>query len=612
MLSTHIRNTFRNIIEEPAVHIAKRELLDVVRKQGLGAALLILHQRALDSEHIPSSQQYGHTVTFPNLPPDPSEKYVFAHVPVRKIRTNPNELVRLGIMNDMPDPNRLVYHEDALVGTFTFNLTDVRAVCPNIKPQEVIADLLTVLESQQLLQQVQLNSWQVQFKDQEAAQRIRRGVEAFAQRVYVRTSKQFVPSAVWLPSEYDQPNIRKILDKALKYKAPCNYCGVRELNPKEDIISTSFVEDWKVRYKFEMTRSYEFGFTFAPFGDPERVCHFLAWDNPSVSEVVNNMDLQEYSFGDLVRLTKAINSDIQAYCKLEHLPFEPIIGVCNHWAGNSIYHQHYQFCRIERLPLFAASPYREQLLSYSQAGLTVERLFWESPIYRINMTRASKVEDLCTLADSIAQAWKSLSAPNSRVLIGNDIAIDDNTQNIAVSYADEVLTAYFIPRLRSRVATQPIVCGVKKQNLGVMEMLGYFLLDEAQEMEAIKQVDVQQRNLLGEGALRDVAPDEESIRLLETRIRQDLAWDVIEARKRLEVLGVQDSLSQIEESIREVLRVVNNVICNRRDSTMRATLEKANTAYAMLSGKRNKMAKRHSGQQQVLFSTQELDHLCAP
>ena len=96
-------------------------------------------------------------------------------------------------------------------------------------------------------------------------------------------------------------------------------------------------------------RNYQLGFTFAPVGKPEEVCHFLAWDFPHINDVVMSMEPHAASFSDLVTLVQVINDDIRQFCRTDkRRPPEPgpIYGVCNHWAGNTIYHQHYQFFQL--------------------------------------------------------------------------------------------------------------------------------------------------------------------------------------------------------------------------------------------------------------------------
>ena len=89
-------------------------------------------------------------------------------------------------------------------------------------------------------------------------------------------------------------------------------------------------------------------------GDPEQVCHFLAWDFPHINDVVMNMEPHAYSFSDLVKLVQVINEGIQQFCIDQHRPSRcrnrytefAITG-----QATAIYHQHYQFFRLPHVPL---------------------------------------------------------------------------------------------------------------------------------------------------------------------------------------------------------------------------------------------------------------------
>ena len=130
------------------------------------------------------------------------------------------------------------------------------------------------------------------------------------------------------------------------------------------------------------------GFTFSPCGDPSEICHFLAWDFPHISDLVMNMEPQTYSFSDLIRLVKIINKNIDDFMTAISSDSPPthISGGCNHWAGNSIYHQHYQFARIAGLPL---SDGEQQIRAPGDyQGVEVRRMAdsWPAPAFLIRST----------------------------------------------------------------------------------------------------------------------------------------------------------------------------------------------------------------------------------
>lgn len=605
-LTDRIVDNFDEIIREPNMQVAKQRLLDVIKHHGLGVGLLVLHQRGLATGHIPRSTP-GDPVKHLS---GPADKFVYAHVPVRAIRRSREALVARKIMNEFPDPNRLIYHEDGLVGTFSFRLSQIRDLYPAVQAQHVVSDLLTCLEAQGLLVQAELDSWQVQFKDLKAAERIRKDLLTYSpQRMFVRTDKGFDPSKIWLPADYDRPEMRDILKTALAYKAPCNYCGVRELNPLEDVAGTSLVPDWEQQYRFPISRSYEFGFTFAPFGEPAAVCHFLAWDNPSISELVNNMDLQAYSFGDLVRLACAINKDIESYCATEKIPFTPFVGICNHWAGNSIYHQHYQFFRIPDLPLTRAGVIGEVLVRHD-AGLTVQRLSWPAPVYRITMNDPVRVDALSDLADAIAVLWNGFSTPEERIEIGNEIVINNHTQNTIVTQNGPAVEVYFVPRLRSKLDTVPRM-GIRKTNLAALEVLGYLLIDEPKDWAMLAKMSPVQRNEFAEGALGDVAPEDAKIEAFEDALRIRLSDQVSHIVAALRDLAEPTSLEDCERRIKRLLSHVQRTLTDtqRRPEERVHILKEAGESFHKLTALRNQMALRRNRQGDTLFTEETIRRL---
>src|ERR1019366_12713 len=52
---------------------------------------------------------------------------------------------------------------------------------------------------------------------------------------------------------------------------PCFYCSCPEINPAEVVVDLD-------GSRHGLSRHYSLGFTFAPFGNPLAVVHFLAWD----------------------------------------------------------------------------------------------------------------------------------------------------------------------------------------------------------------------------------------------------------------------------------------------------------------------------------------------
>ena len=502
-------------------------------RYGLGMALLTAWQHGLRVGHIPlalgSDRDGAHTRDGPHtdevrvVKPDEACPYVFVHVPVRRFRRDPPKLFQLGIMNPNADPAMLVYHEDGLVGSFSF-LSPEKA---DLKEEDV-SEILRILARQNVLARANIDNRQIQFKDLA----VKRRIEASGKDVYVRLSRTPLDRGkIRLPG-YEREEVWSYVKDSLQRRFACNYCSVHALSPRQVTINSALAESSGL-IEQATVRNYQMGFTFSPFGDPGDVCHFLAWDFPHISDLVMNMEPQNYSFSDLIRLVRIINKDIDDFCGRYKLgpPPEHISGGCNHWAGNSIYHQHYQFVRIAGLPLVVAGGESELLVSYQ--GVEVRRMAgrWPAPAFLIRRTGTAGDEELMKVADKVAREWRVLSEDDD-LSYGNEIVIRNHTQNIYVTMAaDGELTAFFIPRLRNKVSTSadgPI----RKMNAGVLEMMGYFVIDDEADFDSLAHMTGQQRKSLGDSWLRDLRPGEGAIEEFERNVAICLstAMDPLEQR----------------------------------------------------------------------------------
>ena len=496
-------------------------------RYGLGMALLVAWQQGLRVGHIPLALRRdragAHTAEVRVLKPDEVCPYVFVHVPVRQFRRDTPKLIQLGIMNPNADPAMLVYHEDGLVGSFSFLSPEKVGLT-----EEDVTDILRILARQHVLVRANIDNRQIQFKDLAVKHRL----EASGKEVYVRLSHTPLDrTKIRLPG-YEREEVWSYVKDSLQHRFACNYCSVQALNPREVTINSALAGSSGLIGQATV-RNYQMGFTFSPFGDPSDVCHFLAWDFPHISDLVMNMEPQTYSFGDLIRLVRIINKDIDDFCSRNKLgpPPEHISGGCNHWAGNSIYHQHYQFARIAGLPLVDASGESELLVDYQ--GVEVRKMngSWPSPAFLIRRTGLAGDEQLMKVADKVAREWRFLSEDDD-LTYGNEIVIRNHTQNIYVTMrADGELAAFFIPRLRKRVSTsadRPI----RKMNAGVLEMMGYFVIDNEADFDALEHMTGQQRKALGDSWLSDLKPGESAIEEFERNVKICLstAMDPLEQR----------------------------------------------------------------------------------
>ena len=525
-----IRKEYKAVIEMTDMNRVSEELrrIAIAPEAGLGVAILVAWQHGLAIKCIPLEHDEDWNVTEPQawvINNSDDCPYVFVHVPVRKYRSDKHKLVELGIMNPNADPAWFIYHEDGLIGTFSFNLDSA------ILSEGDIREVLEILARQGVLMRANINNRQIQFKDLAAKKRI----EESGEKVYVRVEDRPLDREVTLPAELNGEEVWNYVVRTLKYKSACNYCSVQALIPREVTMHSAHLYSHAGRPDDDLAtvRNYQLGFTFAPFGDPRDVCHFLAWDFPHINDLVMNMEPQAYSFSDLIMLVRAINRDIEKFCrknKVDPAP-EPISGACNHWAGNSIYHQHYQFVRIPRLPLLRCAKAAQHVVTYE--GVQVLKFAeWPSPAYLIRSAEPGRDEDVMRIADRVAREWHMLSEGEDRSY-GNGIAIKNHTQNIFVTTEADRISAVFIPRDRQKINTSRRKISpsnpdylIQKNNAGVIEMMGYFIIDDRSDYDELARATAEDRKKLGDSWLSELAPEAEAIRDFEANIRVCLS-DVI-------------------------------------------------------------------------------------
>ena len=293
----------------------------------------------------------------------------------------------------------------------------------------------------------------------------------------------------------------------------CFLCSEAELTPHE--ASFGIPAD---SAHAPTARDYAVGFTFAPFGDPAEVCHFLAWDHPGNDAPVLSMQPTDFSTTDLLTITSRVNDGLAQFCQDYQLGAPPTItGVCNHWAGNTIDHQHYQFFSLSTLPLLVAAREPGSVITIGQ-GLRVRRVTsWPAAAYVIEpMPGDDGVWDahdpdpqvrpmVGRAADALAALWNDLAA--------------SHTQNTVAYRCEGTDRALVIPRDRNRTATLPTLTGLRKVNAGVLEMLGYFLIDDAVDLQRIAGLGSAQRTALGDAWLAALTPPAAEIAEFEAEVR---------------------------------------------------------------------------------------------
>jgi hypothetical protein len=438
-----VQRAFGEVVSCPDTAVVDGELRRIAadpQAGGLGVALLVAWQQGLATGHVPTDGE-----SLRRLAPSADCPYSFVHVPVRRFRGNHAELARRGILTADPDPTRLDFHEDAL-------LTRSEA------PEAALDDAVRA----GLLERTTPDDPRIRYTEGSAR-----------------------PSGpVYLPvgrGRADDPRIAT----ALVTRRPCTYCSGAALNPAEATVRATVPG---------AVRSYRFGFTFAPVGDPRAVCHALGWDAPDDGTPVLDMEPRPFSVGDLVHLVRTINDDIAGFCHRHGVDPPPALtGACNHWAGNSIHHQHYQFFRLDELPLLRASA-RPRSPSVTDGEVEARRVAWPCPAYLVEGADPDRVTDV---AGRVAEAWHR-SGP-------------DRTQNLLVTVHGGRTAVIVIPRLRHRVDTSTTTLRdgttLRKSNAAVLEMAGYFVIDDPAHFEALASLTDRERGRLATSWLDELSPD---------------------------------------------------------------------------------------------------------
>src|ERR1017187_3144619 len=531
-----IRWKFESAIKMTDMNEANEALRDIVAEHGIGVAILVAWQHGLQIGHIPLTLNRDHDVR--NAPKvqiigsDEGCPYMFVHVPVRQYRRSTDKLVEYGILNPNADPALFVYHEDGLVGTFSILNPESKHLT-----EESVAEILRALAQQGVLVRANIDNRQIQFKDLS----VKRRIESSGKQVYVRVDHHSLEREnIRLPTALDREEVWDYVISSLKFRFACNYCSVQALSPRQATINSAYAPTRGQHEDEQATvRNYQLGFTFAPVGHPGAVCHFLAWDFPHISDLVMNMEPQSYSFSDLIRLVRVINRDITEFCRdngVHTLP-ENISGACNHWAGNSIYHQHYQFFRIAHLPLTSVGETSELLATYQDVEVRRAPATWQTPAFLIRSLRAGGDEDVMKVADRVAREWRVLNKDEDRSY-GDEIVIKNHTQNILVTIEANQLTAIFIPRYRLKVDTEGIGNAIQKSNAGILEMMGYLVIDEPADFDVIRGMSRQEQKSLGDSWLSELAPDPDTVQEFEENVKICLSTAVDPYEQRIDELLV--------------------------------------------------------------------------
>ncbi len=525
-LQSLLEDRYNSVVIEKNMQLVGEALRDILSEHGIGIALLVAHSHGLSSGHIPQMRDnLGKILKQVEIIHDKGDRYTFVHVPVRMIRTDKNELIRRGIMNKKADPTGFIYHEDGLISNFSFDLNSMNKECKTSFSTEDISTMLEHLALHGVLVPANVENRQIQFKDDSAKGMIKKSEDA----IYVKYDHRPIRKEnLVLPERYNSSEVRAFVANAIRVKSACNYCSISALNPLEATIHSTPLRAKEPHGTERSTvRNYQFGFTFSPFGDPATMCHFLAWDFPHINEQVNNMDPQGYSFSDLIKLVTVINADIDKFCRANKIEIVPkVSGVCNHWAGNSIYHQHYQFFILKEIPALSNKPTGRIITSID--NVTIQSLDWPIPWYEISSSSEDDDKNIMFVADRVAKNWEELNDGFDESY-GNGIRIKNHTQNIFVTQDGKRTRAIFVPRFRNKLHAKAQISEhvIEKRSMGAMETLGYFLIDNIADFDMLRNLTPENRNHVGKDLLSNIAPPRDRVVEFEKRVSERLTPRVI-------------------------------------------------------------------------------------
>lgn len=316
-------------------------------------------------------------------------------------------------------------------------------------------------------------------------------------------------------SELNIAKPKKLWDSSLLVRhngdtaSHCFYCSASEINPAEVVVTIT-------GKRLGLSRNYSLGFTYAPFGNPLTVMHFLAWDHAS-----NPLDMSRtpMTVSDLVEMTRLVNISIRNFFGGTGITDYPVIdGVSNGWAGNSIYHQHFQFFQPEY-----SSPITEEYLVNRNAlvqrdDISINKLSWPTPIYRIAADDAINVG---LVGNDMAGIWRlqGVKKNNENSFTQNIYVTGQNLGKKAYVLLRDRNKVNFIPSEFEFVDTKKTKRAQTKRNIGILEASGTLIVDDLdsfEEMAKWEPADISEQLRMVANA---VAPQDDDIEEFENSIR---------------------------------------------------------------------------------------------
>jgi hypothetical protein len=207
------------------------------------------------------------------------------------------------------------------------------------------------------------------------------------------------------------------------------------------------------------------------------------------------MNRTPVTVSDLVKFTREINLSIRDFFAETGVRDYPVVdGISNGWAGNTIYHQHFQFFQPEYPSPIMRSRRANGISLVQRDDMAVQRLHWPAPAYRI---RAAEALNTGLVGNDIAGIWRLLGGSRTvpyKLFRDGYVPteaekVPAHTQNLYVPGQLLGTTAYLVLRDRERVDFKPapddFVNSSKgrkaqpKENIGVLESTGTLIVDDA-------------------------------------------------------------------------------------------------------------------------------------
>jgi hypothetical protein len=114
--------------------------------------------------------------------------------------------------------------------------------------------------------------------------------------------------------------------------------------------------------------------------------------------------------------------------------------------------------------------------------------------------------------------------------------MENYSQNIFVTIDEDRLIVVFIPRLLDRLDTRRAGNAFQKKNAAVMEMMGYFIIDEPENFNVIEEMSTLERKALGDAWLAELGTPAKITREFEDRVKVCLSTAVDPYEQRIDEL----------------------------------------------------------------------------